>query len=387
MLMALQGDGPVLVVPPKTLLAQWQDEMWSLLRLPSARWTPQGWIDEHGHLHPARGPESVARCPRRVGLVSQGLITSRSPVVEHLLSMRYECVVVDEAHRARRRNLAPNRQHERPDPNNLMKFVYEVGARTKSLLLATATPVQLLPVEAFDLLSMLATGHEGVLGNMFSRWRQVEEALALTLGRTEVPSDSTGLWEYVRNPLPPSSEGKAFGDVRRTLDMKSDAWVAMPEAYASLRKPEQQALRQLAGEYGRMHNPFLRHIVRRTREYLESTIDPETHEPYLRPVRVELLGEDDASALTLPLYLQEAYATAEEFCRTLGGRVKGAGFLKTLLLRRVGSSIRAGEITAQKMLDSWESVVEDSDEDDDEPDLAVEPETAARGRGAPDGGS
>ena len=55
---------------------------------------------------------------------------------------------------------------------------------------------------------------------------------------------------------------------------------------------------------------------------------------------------DVTSALVLPLYLQDAYSCAEEFCRLLGRRVKGAGFLKTLLLRRLGSSIRAGELSA-----------------------------------------
>ena len=54
--------------------------------------------------------------------------------------------------------------------------------------------------------------------------------------------------------------------------------------------------------------------------------------------------------------MQEAYALAEKFCRTLGARMKAAGFLKTLLLRRVGSSISAGRLTAEKMLGSWQNI-------------------------------
>ena len=38
-------------------------------------------------------------------------------------------------------------------------------------------------------------------------------------------------------------------------------------------------------------NPFIRHIVLRTREYLETTLDPETGEPFLKPVQVRLHGE------------------------------------------------------------------------------------------------
>jgi len=59
----------------------------------------------------------------------------------------------------------------------------------------------------------------------------------------------------------------------------------------------------------------------------------------------------------VPLYLQEAYELAEEFCRKLGSRMKGSGFLRTLLMRRVGSSIVAGRITAEKMLGSVEDRV------------------------------
>ena len=45
------------------------------------------------------------------------------------------------------------------------------------------------------------------------------------------------------------------------------------------------------------HNPYIRHIVRRTREFLEGEIDPNTNEPYLKPVRVRLFGEGNEDAV------------------------------------------------------------------------------------------
>jgi hypothetical protein len=39
----------------------------------------------------------------------------------------------------RRKNLGPQCQGEKPDPNNLLAFLYDLAACTKSLLLATAT--------------------------------------------------------------------------------------------------------------------------------------------------------------------------------------------------------------------------------------------------------
>lgn len=146
-LMALCGDKPILIIAPKTLLWQWQDEMSYLLDMPSAVWNGREWVDENGIRYPGGNSETaIKRCPRRVGLVSQGLITARSDVIQHLLNMEFECIIIDEAHRARRKNLSAGKEDERPDPNNLLRFLSEISARTRSMLLATATPVQLYPV-------------------------------------------------------------------------------------------------------------------------------------------------------------------------------------------------------------------------------------------------
>jgi len=37
-LMALYGDKPILILVPKPLMTQWQDELWNLLEMPSALW-------------------------------------------------------------------------------------------------------------------------------------------------------------------------------------------------------------------------------------------------------------------------------------------------------------------------------------------------------------
>lgn len=249
-LMTLYGTKPVLILTPKTLVWQWQGEMKTLLDMPSAVWTGKQWVDENGIEYPTVGPEGIKKCPRRVGIVSQGLITAKSEAADHLKGLRYECVIVDEAHRARRNNLGLNRENESADPNNLLAFLYEISPRTRSLLLATATPVQLYPLEAWDLLSILAAG--------------------------------------------------------------------------------------------------------------------ETNEPYLKPVKVELLGESDAESIRLPPYLQDAYSLAEEFCRMIGARARGAGFLKTLLLRRVGSTMYAGSVTAETLLGTWQDIPEREEEEEDE---------------------
>lgn len=87
------------------------------------------------------------------------------------------------------------------DRFNLLTFLYTISPRTKSLILATATPVQLYPVEAWDLLNAISIGNESVLGNDFSNWRKTGEALSLIMGYRNMPDDDLEAWAWIRNPF------------------------------------------------------------------------------------------------------------------------------------------------------------------------------------------
>lgn len=378
LLMALEDPqgGPILVLAPKPLLQQWQDELMELLLLPSARWTGRGWIDEHGVEHPSVGVRSLGGCPRRIGLVSQGLVVRGNPeTIEQLLSKNYTCVIVDEAHRARRRKVpkvddGPDEIDTKAEPNKLMAFLRRIGPKTKSLLLATATPVQLHPVESWDLLHILAHGNDGVLGGwtQTSPWYRPSLCLDIACGNQTVPSNLREGWEFVRDPMPSASEHSALQTLRTRLDASDKRWQFSPEAFDRLIPAIRNV--HLAGvlqDYGRNFNPLLRCIVRRTRGYLESTLNPHTGAYYLPKVEVRLFGEDHDGALALDGYLRDAYHEAEVFSDLLKQRVQGAGFFKTLLLRRLGSSIEAGRRTVRKLLCLDPETGEDEDEEDEEP--------------------
>jgi len=367
-LMTLWGGGNVLVVAPKPLLYQWQDELWTLLQLPSAVWDGKGWVDERGVEHPASGIEGLTASPRKVGIVSSGLITHREDVRTLLASGRYECVIVDEAHKARRRNLGPTHRNEQAEPNNLLQFLLAITKNTHSMLLATATPVQLDPIEAFDLLYALNGVNRSVLGGTYSRWNsQPREGLDFAMGHKTPPSELDDAWQWIRDPLPPAAEGPGFSSLRRALDLPAYGGIAKFDDLARLKPWDRDRLNRLREEFFTQHNPYIRHIIRRTREYLETTVDPETNEPYLKPVKVVLYGEGEHDAVPLPTFLRDAYDAAEQFCEEIGKRPGlNSGFLKTILLRRIGSSIVAGRRTAEKMLGPGDL----GDEDDEDDDLA-----------------
>jgi len=379
MLMALDepAGGPILVLAPKPLLEQWQDELMELLQLPSARWNGRAWVDENDVEHPGDGARSLGQCPRRIGLISQGLVVrGNSEVVRQLLSLKYTCVIVDEAHRARRRNVPKveaddDAIDERAEPGKLMEFLHEIGMRTKSMLLATATPVQLHPVEAWDLLKLLSQGNDGVLGGWThsSPWFKPSRCLQVATGELTVPTDAAAGWWFASDPLPSRHESTEAAAIRNRLDAADSKWQFRPEDLDKL----PVVLRRVQLEngllpgYGEKFNPLLRCIVRRTRAYLEQQINPATGEYYLPRVAVKLFGEADQYALTLNGYLNEAYQEAERFSQMLQQRVRGAGFFKTLLLRRLGSSMEAGRRTIVKLLGKdYDSADEEEDDNEEE---------------------
>jgi hypothetical protein len=396
LLMAVEDAeaGPILVLAPKPLLQQWQDEMMERLNMPSARWNGRAWVDENDLEYPSEGPKSLGKCPRRIGLVSQGLVVRGLPeVVNQLLGRRYTCVVVDESHRARRRNLPkvdarPDEINEKSVPNKLMAFLREIGPKTKSMLLATATPVQLHPVEAWDLLHILSHGHDGVLGGRTctSPWYRAAHCLDIASGDAVVPhEDDRNGWEYVRDPLPSRFDDPGCDRIRRYLDADDTQWQFTPETLNRLSPAIRRIQLQngLLSDYGERLNPLLRCIVRRTRGYLESTINPATGAYFLPKISVKLFGEDEKDALILGGYLLEAYQEAEQFSLLLQQRVQGAGFFKTILLRRLGSSMEAGRRTIQRLLGEEPDILDDEDDDEKEDD--AEEETSQPVGRPPDG--
>ncbi len=355
-LMALYGDKPILIIVPKTIVFQWQDEMKSLLDMPSAVWTGHGWQDETGYFYQADGVRSILKCPRRVGIISQGLVARPTEAQELLKQRDYECVVLDEAHRARRRNPLKDPDSNKAEPNYLLQFINEISLKTKSLLLATATPVQVNTIEAFDLINALSMPTKKVMGDIYSEWhRKPQTMLDMVCGEKPAPESEITMWDIMRNPLPPRAAGaRRINSLRDSLDISDDTYVLSSDVFQHSTEALKDRIRTLYGTDGFIlnYNPYIRHIIRRTRSYLENTINPTTGEPFLKRIEVELFGENDEDAIPLEGYLRQAYEKAENFCSLLSARVRAGGFISTLVLKRIGSTITAGQNTAMKML-AW----------------------------------
>ena len=349
----LLEDGPVLILCPATLTLQWQVEMTDKLGIPSAVWssTKKLWLDHRGHEIRGLGAQDIARCPSQIAIVSTGLIFHESEERERLLERKYGTVVLDEAHRARRRGGLGRREKE---PNNLLGFMLKIGERTRHLLLGTATPIQTEVRELWDLLRVLNTDAEFVLGRaIFGGWGNVDRALPLVKGETDPPDDRDA-WEWIRNPLPPANEHPLFANLRLWLGMQEGRFFSN-QGFGSLGFIERQGLAEaLAPGFFREHNPVVRHTVLRRRRTLEDAgllarVGVNVHpDPDAAPGTYGQVSFDGLGLVTShPFNL--AYAASEAFSDALGKRSKAAGFMKTLLLQRICSSFASGRATAEKM--------------------------------------
>jgi superfamily II DNA or RNA helicase len=354
MISALLDDGPVLILCPSTLTLQWQVELKDRLGIPSAVWSSgkKVWIDPQGHIIKTRGAEDITRCPFRIAIVSTGLVFQASEERRLLLERRFGTVILDEAHKARRRGgLGENKD----ESNNLLDFMLGIGPRTRNLLLGTATPIQTEVHEIWDLMRILNAGADFVLGREeMSMWVNLRRALPVVKG-DEIPVDERDAWEWLRNPLPPGDEEPLVANLRMQLGIPDNAFFT-DKGFGSLEFFAQQSILQtLSPGFYQQHNPVVRHTVLRRRQTLEEA-------GLLERVAVEVHPVPDAPSTAYPGVQFDglglltnhpfdlAYKAAEDFTAALQQRTKAAGFMKSLLLQRICSSFASGRSTATRML-------------------------------------
>lgn len=354
LVLSMLDDKPVLILAPATLIWQWQEELEDKLGIPAAVWSTQKkcWLDGERRPLTQRGdPTLVARCPWRVGIVSTGLIVNGDDAGERgaLARKSFGVVILDEAHKAR--NARGQNGRDATRPNNLLQFLRGVASRAASVILGTATPIQLDAVELWDLISALGQGAPQVLGAASdgSDWVR-EESIGYLTGARPWPGAETARWTLFRTPLPPAAEHDVFRDIRNDAALAAGA-VAGPR-YDALGRDLRAAFLADFQTLAERHNPIVRRVVRRTRPMLEERgllkrIGVFTHPRPEDGLPPHLLAGE---GLEMSFAFKTAYDAAEQFSKLYARRCPGAGFLKTILLRRIGSSAKAGLDTARHLL-------------------------------------
>ena len=166
----------ILILAPKAVLRQWQIELREKFNL---NWPIYDGRKLSWHPSPARRERHEREVDREdwhkepVVIASSHLMRRRDRATSLLEDADpWDLIVLDEAHHARRRAAGSPLEG---GPNALLRLMRELKSRTQGLLLLTATPMQVHPVEVWDLLNLLGLPPEWSSGAFLDFFEAIEQ--------------------------------------------------------------------------------------------------------------------------------------------------------------------------------------------------------------------
>ena len=150
----------VLILTPKSVQIQWQNELYEKfnLNVPIYDGAALVWKPVHGRSDATEKPvERDEWQAEPVVLVSSFLMRRADRQRELLDAPDWDLIILDEAHHARRRGAGSAQEK---GPNKLLGLMRGLQAKCRLLLLLTATPMQVHPVELWDLMDLLGLPDE-----------------------------------------------------------------------------------------------------------------------------------------------------------------------------------------------------------------------------------
>ncbi|MCL6580966.1 MAG: DEAD/DEAH box helicase family protein [Firmicutes bacterium] len=322
-----------LILVPKSLVRQWQEELYEKFCLNVPAFDGSSFRDYFG---PVADPGGNPWDAFPVLLASSQLAKMEHRVRELLGAEPWDLVLVDEAHHAGRRDFREGVYR----PNRFLALLEGedgrpgLAARTEGLLLLTATPMQVHPVQLYDLLRQL---------DLPPAWAASEGRFLGFLQELRNLRDGSGDWRTVlglaRAGLRPDG---GLPDLSGQLGAVGWARVRglflgeRPLGEVSLlSEHEKAALLELC----RQASPIGRKMFRSTRETLRryherGLLRERIPERAPEPVWINMSPAEWALYERVETYVREHYYRFE-------GERKGLGFILTVYRRRLTSSVAA----------------------------------------------
>ncbi len=354
----------ILILAPKAVLKQWQIELREKFNL---NWP----IYDEGKLvrYPARAlrgnherPVDAKRWHEEPVVLASSQLMRRKERAAVLLdeAERWDLVLLDEAHHARRRAAGSPQEG---GPNALLKLMRALKLRTQGLILLTATPMQVHPIEVWDLLDLLGLPPEWTETAFLDFFKEVRQPNP----SAEALDRMARLFQAVER-----HHGEAPRDAIQRLTglsrLRTSALLRALRDEASIpRRRLETAERRAAVHIMLAHTPIRRLISRHTRELLRQYAAAGVLSTAIADRQVQ------DCFVTMSEAERSLYEAVDEYVSTTYKRAAKAersavGFVMTIYRRRLASSFAALRKTLEKRRnDTLESTAaQEEDAPDDE---------------------
>jgi len=341
----------ILVMAPKAVLRQWQIELREKFNLswPIYDGHKYSWYHWPGQQEPREEKVSRKDWHKAPFVIVSSHLMRRQDRKKELLDEAepWDLIVLDEAHHARRKGGGLNHNDYRP--NQLLGLMQRLKERTQGLILLTATPMQVSPVEVWDLLQLFG------------------------LPPTWTSQAFLEFFDMVGKPMPTHEEMVRMADLFKAVEafygpVSDDAakkftkgsGIRARKILKALRDTATIPLRMLetrdreaALQLLRANTPVSRLISRHTRELLrkyqaKGLLGVPIATRRVEDRFVELTPPERQAYEAVENYISSTYNNAE------ADRKTAVGFVMTIYRRRLASSFHALTHTLQSRLDLLE---------------------------------
>jgi SNF2 family DNA or RNA helicase len=369
----------ILILAPKAVLTQWQIELrekfnlnWPIYDGASLRWHPCRALGDGVERKVDR-----AEWHREPCVIASSQLMRRTDRLPELLAAAepWDLVVLDEAHHARRKGAGLTKDRK---PNQLLHLMQQVKARTQGLILLTATPMQVTPVEVWDLLDLLG---------LPPGWD--ERSFLEFFDKASHDNPSQADFEFLAAKF---REAEAFFGHTRVEDvarhLPGGGTLATKRTLAALRDVPQTARKRLETDRRRAAirimqsvTPVAKLISRHTREllrryYKAGKLSTPIADRRVDDVLVPMSADERAVYEAVEDYISHTYQSATS------ERRNAVGFVMTVYRKRVASSFAALRETLKSRLEELTypgraTAADDDLSDDEERDESMDADEAA----------
>ena len=353
----------VLILAPASVQPQWQEELREKFNLHFWSYSKGKFKDCYGQTNkPVLNPWNT----QDLVLASSHLVRRTERIEELLTAEPWDLVILDEAHHARRKSP----QQRKDTPNRLLQLMRQLRTKTESLILLSATPMQIDPIEVFDLLDIL--GLEG-------HWSYGENFCNYFSSLSDKPDSQTlDFWQtmsvdyFRRDGKECDRLGEHLTNSDRLLAYRlRDTWKDGKSIVNPKKLAKDTPFINASRQYLTVNTPLKDLMFRHTRDILRQYYQLGILDRDI-PRRIV---SDNAIALEpnreVPLYqavsdyVRHFYKLAQKENR------KALGFLMTLYRKRLTSSFYAIRESLQRRLEGINNITQDDLSDLDDADDAV----------------